>query len=290
MKYFLDFEATQFCQRIISIGCISEKGDSFYTLVQLAGSDKLSSMIVEMTGITKEKLREEGMTLDEAFTSLSAFIEKTVDGEEPEFYCYGNCDKHFIANSKKYMEDFSAKTFATLLELTMIDYSRKVQKFFNMQNPFSLKKMYTFLKEEEIVQHHNALEDAEMLALVVNNFDRCVPEDKIAISTIPQEKKGPANKAPEIFVNWPADKMKADTGADKTNWQIKAIISGGPHEKYFDSMETAVMWTIRYMTQGVSIKNSGQREKVKNKIENSIKTKKSAYNCVFCKKEDKEVC
>ena len=150
--------------------------------------------------------------------------------------------------------------------------------------------MYTFLKEEEIVQHHNALEDAEMLALVVNNFDRCVPEDKIAISTIPQEKKGPANKAPEIFVNWPADKMKADTGADKTNWQIKAIISGGPHEKYFDSMETAVMWTIRYMTQGVSIKNSGQREKVKNKIENSIKTKKSAYNCVFCKKEDKEVC
>ena len=25
MKYFLDFEATQFSERIISIGCVSEK-------------------------------------------------------------------------------------------------------------------------------------------------------------------------------------------------------------------------------------------------------------------------
>lgn len=85
--------------------------------------------------------------------------------------------------------------------------------------------MYTFLKEEEIVQHHNALEDAEMLALVVNNFDKCVPEDKAVISTIPQEKKRPGSRAPEIFINWPANKMDADTGADKTNWQIKAVIS-----------------------------------------------------------------
>lgn len=146
MKYFLDFEATQFCQRVISIGCVSEKGDSFYTLVQLAEGDKLSSMIVEMTGITKEKLRNEGITLDEAFASLSAFVEETVGNEEPEFYCYGNCDKRFIANSKKYMKDFSAKTFATLLEVTMIDYSRKVQKFFNMQNPFFFEENVYFLK------------------------------------------------------------------------------------------------------------------------------------------------
>lgn len=45
------------------------------------------------------------------------------------------------------------------------------------------------------------------------------------------------------------------------------------------------MWTIRYIAQGVSIKNSGQREKVKTKIENSIKTGKSAYNCMFYEKE-----
>lgn len=50
------------------------------------------------------------------------------------------------------------------------------------------------------------------------------------------------------------------------------------------------MWTIRYIAQGVSIKNPDQREKVKSKIENSIKTGKSAYNCVFYKKEVEEVC
>ena len=280
MKYFVDFEATQFCQRIISIGCASESGKTFYTLVKLAGQDKLSSMIIEMTGITKEKLQEQGVTLDEAFLNLSNFVKETSNGEDFEFYCYGNCDKRFISNSKKYMKDFSAKTFATVIEYTLIDYSNKVQKFFSMQNPFSLKKMYTFLKEEEITQNHNALEDAEMLALVVNNFDKCVPEDKEKITAIPQEKKQ-KTKAPEKFINWPPKKMDADTGADETNWQVKAVISGGPHEKYFDSMETAVLWTIRYVAQGISVKNPDQRAKVEKKIKESITTNKNYCNCVF---------
>lgn len=33
MKYFIDFEATQFSREIISIGCIREDGQTFYALV-----------------------------------------------------------------------------------------------------------------------------------------------------------------------------------------------------------------------------------------------------------------
>ena len=289
MKYFVDFEATQFCQRIISIGCVSEKGDKFYTLVKTCGDDKVSSYITKLTGITNQKLKEEGFSADEAFENFFQWVCNTNDGTLLQYYCYGNCDVEFVKNTIKKMKSAMAITFATALETSLIDYSRHVKTFFGTQNPFALRKMYTFLKEEELEIQHDALEDAEMLAFVVTKFNNFSPEDKDAISVIKNEKpvpNGSSQKAPEKFINWPGDKMKADTGADFTNWEIKAVISGGPHKKYFDSMETAVMWIVKYMAQGVSIKNFDQCEKVKNKIENSIKTGKSAYNCKFYKKEE----
>ena len=33
MNYFIDFEATQFSNDIISIGCIDENGEEFYSLI-----------------------------------------------------------------------------------------------------------------------------------------------------------------------------------------------------------------------------------------------------------------
>ena len=34
MKYFIDFEATQFSNEIISVGCVREDGKEFYSLVR----------------------------------------------------------------------------------------------------------------------------------------------------------------------------------------------------------------------------------------------------------------
>lgn len=42
MKYFIDFEATQFSQEIISIGCIREDGQTF-------SSRKLSRVVTTTT-------------------------------------------------------------------------------------------------------------------------------------------------------------------------------------------------------------------------------------------------
>jgi hypothetical protein len=37
MNFFIDFEATQFTQEIISIGCVAENGKSFYSEVNCKG-------------------------------------------------------------------------------------------------------------------------------------------------------------------------------------------------------------------------------------------------------------
>ena len=57
MNYFIDFEATQFSNDIISIGCIDENGEEFYSLIN-PGEGKLTSFITELTGITDEMLNK----------------------------------------------------------------------------------------------------------------------------------------------------------------------------------------------------------------------------------------
>ena len=56
MKFYLDFEATRFSNRIISIGCVAENGATFYTLVKPGDKKKVDKFITELTGITNEML------------------------------------------------------------------------------------------------------------------------------------------------------------------------------------------------------------------------------------------
>ena len=45
MKFFIDFEATQYSEYIISIGCVSEAGKEFSTLVKPPVKKKLTSFV-----------------------------------------------------------------------------------------------------------------------------------------------------------------------------------------------------------------------------------------------------
>ena len=56
MKYFIDFEAMQFSNEIISVGCVSENGEKFYSLVQPKKAKKITDFITTLTGITYEDL------------------------------------------------------------------------------------------------------------------------------------------------------------------------------------------------------------------------------------------
>ena len=53
MRYFIDFEASQFAEEIISVGCVDESGRSFYSLVRPKKPKKVTDFITKLTGITR---------------------------------------------------------------------------------------------------------------------------------------------------------------------------------------------------------------------------------------------
>ena len=283
MKYFIDFEATQFSERIISIGCVAANGQQFNTLVQPVAKDKVNEFITQLTGITNEMLAT-APTANEAFNSFFDFVIANSDNEAPEYYCYGSSDKQFLERTVKYMTDTRAVTFARALQYTLEDYSIFVKSYFNTQNGIALCKAYMLVQNEDIEQRHDALEDARMLYAVARNLKTCSPKEAVVkLASMKKVEKpmpgGRLKNAPAQFLAWPADKWEADTGADETNWAIKATV--GPHIKYFDNETTATLWLLRYMTKGMSVKNLKHQEIVRERIRIGLTTNKSPYGFVW---------
>ena len=156
----------------------------------------------------------------------------------------------------------------------MIDYSKDVKTFFVSPHRIALRKVYNLIKEEETEQHHDALEDAMMLAEVVEKMKKnCRPEDNAVLSAMPKSDKPMHKKAPQMFLDWPNNMWDADTRAGTTNWQICA--TDGRRTKYFDSLDTATLWAIKYITRGYSPKKQGDIDSVAHTIMNRIQTGKT---------------
>lgn len=289
MNFYVDFEALQFSGRIISIGCINDNGDKFYTLSQPSKQgERLTNFITDLTGITNEMLSN-APTANEAFENFYQYVKSTCDDTAPQFYCYGNCDGDFLRSTGKYLTSFDARMFCNYVRCNLTDYSSTAQSYFPSFETLALKKIYSLIKEDNEPQHHNALEDAEMLCVVMKELcNHCTPEDSERLAAMPSTKfrkpKTNSNRAPEVFINWPANKMEADTGATKeTNWQYKW--SRGNKTKYFDTFDTMVMWAIKYITQGRSIKNPSDVKKVEKQLSNAIISGSLFMNCKWEKRE-----
>ena len=98
MKFYIDFEATQPEQEIISIGVYSDNKESFYALVKPQFS-KISKYITDMTGITNEMV-EDSYDLDTAFNDLYVWCaNQETNLNEWHFYSYGDGDVDFIKHS-----------------------------------------------------------------------------------------------------------------------------------------------------------------------------------------------
>ena len=83
MKYFIDFEATQFTNEIIEIGCINEYGDVFHSYIK--AKKKLTSFITNLTGITQDIINEAPST-DEVFENFFEWLNKFNNEEEMCFF------------------------------------------------------------------------------------------------------------------------------------------------------------------------------------------------------------
>ena len=283
MVYYIDFEALQYSEKIISIGCIAENGHTFSTLVcPNQKKIKITKLITTLTGITKEMLRD-APTVDEAFKSLSKFIEENKDGEEDIFYCYGNSDANFLEKTLPCATTSRAQNVINFIRKRLQDYAPTVKQFFECENDIALSRVFILMRAAAFEQRHDALEDAEILREVVHNLTTyCTPEDKERLAQIPsnhimRKKQEPA---PAIYRSWSdriADKMKANCLADSNNYAIKAYNAETDETIYFDSTNTAALWIIKYFNRHVSPRKPEHVNPIEARIQESAIANKKYY-------------
>ena len=294
MRFFIDFEALQFSNRIISIGCVCENGNTYSSLVKPPKKkDKVTAFITKLTGITNEMLKD-APSADEVFLQLLTFVATNSDNESSEFYCYGNNDKDFIENTTRYMTNSEAIKFANRIKENIIDYSKVVKGVFQIANEISLKKIYTMVKEEEIVQKHDALEDAQMLCEVALNLkEEYTEEEKEKLNNLKVSRDKPScgkkeSKADDIWYSWEGlkhiDRYLAETGADEKEYQYCCIHNG--HIIYFNTVRDAALWLIRFgFCPNRSPKNESHVQGIMTRISKKMNTKQLSYNCIWYTKK-----
>lgn len=303
MKFFIDFEATRFSNRIISIGCVADNGETFKTLVKPVNKGKVDKFITELTGITNEMVQA-APTADEAFNMLFDFIELNSDGTQPTYYCYGNADEQFLSSTVKFMTDVRACICAQAIKGNIIDYATVVKKFFVVKHDLALRKVYMLITSlDELEQTHDALEDALMLKTIVNNlYDKCKPEDKETILSIPSQPKMKlaATQTPPIFNSWDGHPIwKANTNANEKRWVFKCTDQNNEKNcKYFDNINTVALWLIKYSVRNISPKNENAIDQIRKNVINAIKNNNKRYGYIWeynpegaiaATKQDKEV-
>ena len=169
MNFYIDFEALQFSGRIISIGCVNDNGEKFYTLCKPSKrGEKVNEFITTLTGITNEML-ENAPSANEAFENFCDFVRNTCGETCPSFYCYGNSDVDFLRATGKHLTSFNAMMFCDFIRHNLVDYSPTACSYFPSFETLALKKIYSLIQEDNEPQRHNALEDAEMLCVVMKD-------------------------------------------------------------------------------------------------------------------------
>lgn len=163
MKYFVDFEATQFSNEIIEIGCVREDGQEFKSYVQ--AKRKLTDFIINLTGITQDMV-DNAPTSDEVFSSFYQWLKGDTN---IEFYCYGNSDIDFVRKNLSKSENFEAQAALSMIGMALNDYATHVKRHFGLIKPIGLVKVLAHYRGvESIEQSHDALEDAKFLMEVFN--------------------------------------------------------------------------------------------------------------------------
>lgn len=162
MKYFIDFEATQFSEEIISVGCVREDGETFYSLVHPVDS-KITPFITNLTGITAEMV-ETAMSPDAVFEKFYDWM-LTDNIGMPDFYVWGNSDVDFLRHTFRRTVSMKARIAIGYMSGSIINFAKRFCKKIDAEN-CALIKAYNTLVDAEAIQTHNALDDAVMLAEV----------------------------------------------------------------------------------------------------------------------------
>lgn len=183
MNFFLDFEANSPTNEIISIGCISETGDSFYSLIK--PSTPLDGYVKKITHLHDSDF-EDARTLNEVMFEFMCWIRmqnSNYTWKDLNFYVYGDSDKKFLEASLNLMENDYLNMYEKIAALAtrIIDYSPQVRKFFTQSNQISLASAVNFFRSDDNIweQQHNSLNDAEALKELYDNTYNKPPIDVV---------------------------------------------------------------------------------------------------------------
>lgn len=256
MNFYIDFEATQPEQEIISIGAVAENGKKFYSLVKPRFS-KVSLYITEITGIKNTDLEYE----HELNTIFDLFYIWCKDQENDlskwNFYSYGDSDVDFIKHSFCNLKTERSMIIASYMMATMKDYSKEVTKYFH--GTTSLIKAFNYLKELDDKQKHNALEDAKMLAEVYSKISNKTPLEENPFKAAREEQEAhytfPSGR---FFCKGLGKNAKEREFADiheAIEWIINTNIRIEDRENvHRDRMATKIMKSIRKQSNYIGYK------------------------------------
>lgn len=247
MNFYVDFEATQPEQEIISIGVYSDNKESFYALVKPQFS-KISKYITDMTGITSEMV-EDRYDLDTALNDLYVWCAKQeANLSNWHFYSYGDGDIEFLKCSMCNIQTQRALIISSIMIATMKDFSKTVSKYFHGST--SLIKAFNYLKSLENKQKHNALEDAKMLAEIYSKIEGQTP-----LNEYPFHPTETTNNEPFTFPSGKffckalgknAKEREFANILDAIDWLIKTRIGQTEKDKvHKDRMAIKIMKAIR---------------------------------------------
>ncbi len=267
MNYFIDFEATQFSNEIISIGCVRSNGDSFYSEVK--AKKKLTNFITSLTGITNEQ-NKIAPSSDEVFSNFFDWVNE-IPNEKAIFYCYGNTDINFIKKNLETSKSIKAQAALSMIGMNLHDYANVAKMHFGLVKNIALIKLVAYYRGvEEVLQEHDALEDALFLKEV---FDHVSNEGIVE-----------GHPFPDYELTGVLPKMKPDANGNPSAKYPKNILKSLKHriemydangeilEKTFSSIGEARYYVMNNKISPVDRKKT-DKSKVENKIINAYKKK-----------------
>lgn len=175
---FMDFEGTQFSHEMIALGAVVCTIDSRNCKIKrmkkpfkvyVTAKNKIGKYVVELTGITEEQLRKEGISFSKALNEFKKYV--GLGFKKATFITFGNHDLKILNQSIAYNLDFP-KEITSQIQRNYLDYMAFISEFIRDEkgNPLSLVHYCDLFKVKEAGTAHDPSVDAVNLANLYDAF------------------------------------------------------------------------------------------------------------------------
>ena len=168
---FLDFEGTQFSHEMIAIGATHVVIDRHGYIkkhkkpfrVYVKAHNRVGKIVTELTGITDEMLKKNGVSFFTAMSELKKYCGLAF--RKSSFITFGNHDMKILSSSISYSFDFP-KEIVQCIQQNYIDFSAFIGEFMrdDKGNPLSLIRYCDAFGVKQAGPAHDPAVDAENLA------------------------------------------------------------------------------------------------------------------------------